>query len=75
MAATPSQAVSVAVRQDALQPGGVQAEHILHLWNGTLILCTLVFVLVAGAVLIALWRAPRGSAHNAPDLAPDGRAG
>jgi cytochrome c oxidase subunit 2 len=57
-----------AMHQDVLRPGGVQAEHILHLWHGTLALCTLVFVLVAGAVLIALWRAPRSSSHSAPDV-------
>jgi cytochrome c oxidase subunit 2 len=61
---------ATAVNQDVLRPAGVQAEHILKLWHGTLALCTLVFVLVAGAVLIALWRAPRGSPQSAPDLAP-----
>lgn len=57
-----------AVQQDVLRPAGVQAEHILRLWHGTLALCTLVFVLVAGAVLIALWRAPRATADSAPDV-------
>ena len=55
--------------QDALHPGGVQAAHILQLWNGTLALCLIVFVLVVGACLLALWRAPKGGAHAAPDLA------
>jgi cytochrome c oxidase subunit 2 len=67
-ALAPCGAALAAVRQDVLSPGGVQAEHILRLWQGTLALCTLVFVLVAGAVLIALWRAPRASADSAPDL-------
>jgi cytochrome c oxidase subunit 2 len=61
---------AAAVQQDVGRPGGVQAEHILRLWHGTLALCTVVFVLVAGAVLLALWRAPRASAQSAPDLAP-----
>jgi cytochrome c oxidase subunit 2 len=54
--------------QDALRPAGVQAEHIGSLWNLTLGLCALVFVLVLGACLFALWRAPRGGAGTAPDL-------
>lgn len=59
-----------AVQQDVSRPAGIQAEHILRLWHGTLALCTLVFVLVAGAVLVALRRAPRSSAQSPPDLAP-----
>jgi cytochrome c oxidase subunit 2 len=55
--------------QDVLHPAGAQAEHILRLWHGTLALCTLVFVLVAGAVLVALWRGRRGNADSTPDLA------
>jgi cytochrome c oxidase subunit 2 len=54
--------------QDALLPAGVQAGHIGTLWNWTLGLCTLVFVLVFGALLVALWRAPRGGPEAAPDL-------
>jgi cytochrome c oxidase subunit 2 len=54
--------------QDALRPAGVQAEHIGSLWNLTLGLCTLVFVLVLGACLLALWRAPRAQAGTAPDV-------
>jgi cytochrome c oxidase subunit 2 len=61
-------------RQDALAPGGVQAEHILRLWQGTLALCTLVFVLIAAAVVIALWRAPRASLDTGPDLGPLSKA-
>jgi len=60
----------IPVAQDALRPAGVQAEHILHLWQGTLALCTVVFVLVLGAVLLALWRSGRGNARQAPDLSP-----
>jgi cytochrome c oxidase subunit 2 len=54
--------------QDALRPAGVQAEHIGHLWNLTLGLCTLVFVLVLAACLFALARAPRAGAGTEPDL-------
>jgi len=54
--------------QDALRPAGVQAAHIGSLWNLTLGLCVLVFVLVLGACLYALWRAPRAGAGTEPDL-------
>lgn len=54
--------------QDALRPAGVQADHIGSLWNLTLGLCTLVFVVVLGACLLAVWRAPRAGAGTAPDL-------
>jgi cytochrome c oxidase subunit 2 len=54
--------------QDALRPAGVQAGHIGSLWNFTLGLCTLVFVLVFAAAMIALWRAPRASAQTPPDV-------
>lgn len=67
------QSAIIPVAQDVLRPGGVQAEHILNLWHGTLALCTLVFVLVLGAVLLALWRARRSAAPDAPgapDVAP-----
>ncbi|RXZ37076.1 cytochrome c oxidase subunit II [Oxalobacteraceae bacterium CAVE-383] len=56
--------------QDMLRPRGIQAEHILHLWNFTLLLCTVVFVAVLLAFLYALWRAPRADAHAVPDAAP-----
>jgi cytochrome c oxidase subunit 2 len=54
--------------QDALRPAGVQADHIGSLWNLTLGLCTLVFVLVLAACLVAVWRAPRAGADTEPDL-------
>jgi cytochrome c oxidase subunit 2 len=64
-----ARAQTVLGAQDALHPAGVQAEHILRLWHGTLALCALVFILVLGACLLALWRAPRAAASTAPDLA------
>jgi cytochrome c oxidase subunit 2 len=54
--------------QDALRPAGVQAGHIGDLWNFTLGLCTLVFVLVFAAFLIALLRAPRADAGTPADV-------
>jgi cytochrome c oxidase subunit 2 len=63
-------AVSLLVKpmQDALRPAGVQAGHIGSLWNLTLGLCALVFVVVLAACLVAVWRAPRADAGTAPDL-------
>jgi cytochrome c oxidase subunit 2 len=58
----------MAPMQDALNTAGVQAEHIGKLWNLTLGLCALVFVLVLGACLFALWRAPRADAGTPPDV-------
>lgn len=54
--------------QDALHAAGPQAAHIGDLWNFTLGLCTLVFVLVLGACLVALWRAPKVPQRTAPDM-------
>jgi cytochrome c oxidase subunit 2 len=68
MAIPAADAQTMAGAQDALHPAGIQAAHILRLWHGTLLLCVLVFVLVLGACLLALWRAGRGSAQAAPDL-------
>ncbi|MGJ7917059.1 cytochrome c oxidase subunit II [Massilia sp. LXY-6] len=54
--------------QDALRPAGIQAEHIGSLWNLTLGLCSVVFVLVLAACLFAVWRAPRAGAGTEPDV-------
>jgi cytochrome c oxidase subunit 2 len=54
--------------QDALRQAGIQAEHIGSLWNLTLGLCALVFLLVFAACVTALWIAPRADAGTAPDL-------
>jgi cytochrome c oxidase subunit 2 len=59
---------AVAAPQDALHAAGPQAAHIGRLWNFTLVLCTLVFVAVLGACLLALWRAPKSPAPAAPDM-------
>lgn len=53
--------------QDALRAAGVQAAHIGALWNGTLALCTFVFVAIVVATIIAVWCAPRADAATRPD--------
>jgi cytochrome c oxidase subunit II len=55
--------------QDALRTAGTQAAHIGDLWNGTLALCTFVFVAIVVAMLVAVWRAPRADAATRPDTA------
>ena len=67
MIAAPAGAQTTLGAQDAINAGGVQAAHILHLWHATLALCVLVFVAVLGACLLALWRAPRGSGATRAD--------
>jgi cytochrome c oxidase subunit II len=56
-----------AAMQDALRAAGTQAQHIGALWNGTLVLCTLVFVAIVVATIVAVWRAPRADAGTRPD--------
>ncbi|WP_229503818.1 cytochrome c oxidase subunit II [Massilia putida] len=53
--------------QDALRAAGAQAGHIGDLWNGTLALCTFVFVAIVVATIIAVWCAPRADAATRPD--------
>jgi cytochrome c oxidase subunit II len=67
MAVTVADATA-AVPQDALHAYGPQASHIGSLWNFTLALCTIVFVAVLGACLLALWRAPRVNVPTEPDM-------
>ena len=55
--------------QSALEPAGVQAEHVYDLWLIMLGACTLVFVAIAVAVFVALWRAPRATEATPPDIA------
>lgn len=54
---------------DALQAMGPQAGHIAWLWNVFLAICTLVFVAVMVALVLAVRRAPRADASAPPDLA------
>ena len=66
LAAAP--ALAGAPTQSALHPTGVQAEHIGWLWNLTLAICGGVFVAVVAAFLLALRRAPKDGAGQAPDV-------
>jgi hypothetical protein len=52
--------------QDALRAAGAQAQHIGDLWNGTLALCTFVFVAIVVATIIAVWCAPPADAATRP---------
>lgn len=53
---------------DVLEPWGTQAGHIAQLWNLFLLLCGIAFVAVVAAMLLALWKRPRGANGEAPDL-------
>jgi len=64
---------AAAPQQSALEPAGVQAEHILGLWNLTLIVCGVVFAAVLLAMFIALLRAQRSDPTTPADTAPDSR--
>lgn len=55
--------------QDALRAAGAQAAHIGDLWNGTLALCTFVFVAIVVATIIAVWCAPGADAATRADTA------
>jgi cytochrome c oxidase subunit 2 len=66
--ALPNSAANAAPAQNALLPAGVQAAHILTLWNLTLLVCSLVFAAVLIALLVAVMRGPRSSGEVRPDL-------
>ncbi|HEY9067860.1 MAG TPA: cytochrome c oxidase subunit II [Burkholderiaceae bacterium] len=59
--------------QDALLAHGPQAAQVLDLWRITLAVCSVVFALVLLALLLALWRTPRGTGETPPQTAPDDR--
>jgi len=59
-------AARAAPQQNALEPAGVQAAHIVALWNLTLVVCGVVFTAVVLAALIALVRRGRGPAQAQP---------
>src|SRR3954465_6236123 len=54
--------------QDMTRAAGPQAAHILGLWHGTVIVCTLVFAAILVAFFYALWRAPRADRETPPDI-------
>ena len=60
-------AAPASAMQDALRAAGAQAAHIGDLWNGTLALCTFVFVAIVVATIIAVWCAPAADAATRPD--------
>jgi cytochrome c oxidase subunit II len=53
---------------DALHAWGPQAGAIAQLWNIFLLVCTLVFVAVMVALVMAVRRAPRADTQEPPDL-------
>jgi len=54
--------------QDVLAPAGPQAAHIQSLWNLTVVVCSIVFAAVLGALVYVLWRRPRADISALPDL-------
>ena len=52
--------------QSALEPAGIQADRIADLWNIFLIVCTVVYVLVLAALVVALFRRRPEILPNAP---------
>ncbi|PMS35106.1 cytochrome c oxidase subunit 2 [Trinickia symbiotica] len=59
--------------QDALEPAGIQAAHILRLWNLTLIVCAVFFAAVLAGVLVALLRRKWADVATPPDLSGNAR--
>ncbi|CAM2195937.1 cytochrome c oxidase subunit II [Paraburkholderia kururiensis] len=55
-------------QQDALRPAGIQALHIVRLWNLTLVVTGIVFAAVLAVLLVALVRRPRAHETTPPDL-------
>ena len=51
---------------DIQAPGGPQGTAVYHLWLVLLVVCTLVFVVVMGALAIGLRRAPRAGRDTPP---------
>jgi cytochrome c oxidase subunit 2 len=65
--------VAAAPQQSALEPAGVQAAHILRLWNVTLVICGTVFAAVLLATLAALMRNRRSAGSSPSTPQPDER--
>ncbi len=59
--------------QNVLAPAGIQAAHILRLWNLTLIVCGVFFAAVLAGVLVAVLRGKRADAAMTPDLSGNTR--
>ncbi|WP_419539671.1 cytochrome c oxidase subunit II [Paraburkholderia bengalensis] len=73
LAGVAASSASAAPQQSVLEPAGIQAAHIVQLWNLTLLVCGAVFAAVLLATLIALLRAQRSNAAAPPEPTPDGR--
>jgi cytochrome c oxidase subunit II len=54
--------------QSVLSPAGIQAARIVHLWNLTLIVCSVVFAAVLVVLLVAIMRNRRSDHRTQPDL-------
>lgn len=54
---------------DVRVPVGPQAAALFDLWNVMLVACAVVFVLIVGALVYFVWRAPRATERAEPDLA------
>jgi cytochrome c oxidase subunit 2 len=65
--------VAAAPQQSALEPAGVQAAHILRLWNVTLVVCGTVFAAVLLATLVALMCNRRSTDSSPSTPQPDKR--
>ena len=60
------------VAQGVLSPTGPQAQAVFDLWIVLIAVCTLVFVAVMAALVLALRRAPKAVPGTAPDLSSVG---
>jgi len=58
---------------DVRLPAGPQAAALFDLWNVMLVTCALVFVAIIVVLVVAVWRAPRGTERAAPNTVADPR--
>ena len=65
---TPIACAAAPLEHSALAPAGVQAQHIVRLWDLTLVLCGCVFAAVLAGVLFALWKRRSTDAAAPPAL-------
>ena len=68
--AVPVMAAAAPLEHSTLAPAGIQAEHIVRLWNLTLVVCGVVFASVLVCVSFALLRRRGAERTTAPNLAP-----
>lgn len=65
---TPIACAAAPLEHSALAPAGVQAQHIVRLWDLTLVVCGCVFAAVLAGVLFALWKRRSTDAAAPPAL-------